>query len=170
MSCNVLETYDVLKGHKSNTHTLVQWHFDKFLLSTKKRFTLKRKFRDPFTCQTSREINVAIFYEVYCAVRIYKSNFGYITSTVKNKKGNIRSYEIKFTHQGAFEYHMSELSGFKKSDVKKYLQKTFPNNCKARVVVSTEKPVLLIYKRSTSVCNLKCFYETINSFGNVTSY
>ena len=165
-----LESYTVLKGKDLKTFDIIKWHFERFLSAIKKRLTLKRKFHDPFLVNTTREINSFVFYEAYRAVRDYVISRGFTATCEKNKKGKVLSYNITFTHLGTFIFHLSQLSGLNKTEVSNSLKKVFPNDCKANVIVSNEKPAVLTFKVTTCVCLLRCHYETMNRFNNVTSY
>ena len=43
MSFQPLETYAVLKKHKSDSYELVSWHFSEILKSINRKITLKKK-------------------------------------------------------------------------------------------------------------------------------
>ena len=111
-----------------------------------------------------------IFWEVFSAVKDFVPDFGRSASKTKDRKGKVKSYELKFYHLGTFIHHMSELSGLNKSDVKKYMKKTFSTGGKGKVIIEEEKPVVFLYNVSNNLCSMTCNFETINKFGNVTSY
>ena len=168
MSFQPLETYEVLKKHKSDSYELVSWHFSEILKSINRKITLKKKLTEPFLCTVVREIHVNIFYQIFRAIRDYKITFGTETSELRNSKKQVTSYSVKFSHFGAFRYHLGQLSGKEKEEVVTLLKKTFPTGGNGNVVVSEEKPVILTYKVSTLV--LKCHFETVNRYGHVTSF
>jgi len=165
-----LETYEVLKQKNVLVFEIVKWHFQKILSGVNKRLTLKRKFTDPFIASLSREIISNVFFEVYRAVRDFVPFYGFKTSCERNKKGKVVQYHIEFVHLGTFIHHFKELTGLPKTSIKNFIKKTFSTGCKANVVISEEKPFSLTYKLTTSVVTVRCHFETVNRFGNVTSY
>lgn len=165
-----LDTYKVLQEEKTSIYEIVNWHFVKILKLLNNRLSLKRRFKNPFLSTVSREINKEIFYRAYRAVRDFPSSIGQSCHTERNKKGTILSYNLKFSHRGTFVHHLSKLCRLSHGEVKELLKKTFPNSCKGKYIISEEKPIIITYKLSTSICVLKAHFETINKYGNVTSY
>lgn len=165
-----LDTYKVLKSHKSSTFNLVKWHFEDILKSIKRKLTLKRKYSDPFTCNVSRDIHHDTFYQVFRCIRDYVPSIAVYTEVKRNKK-KVTGYNIKFEHIGPFTFHLSQLAEELKDTVSsEFLRKTFACGSRAKVVATKDKPLVINYKCSTNVMTMICHFETKNSYGNVTSY
>jgi len=172
MSFNVksLQSYEVLKRHNNASCELIEWHFTEIAKSIKRKITLKRKFTDPFTCTVSRDIHKTIFYQAFIAVRDYETKFGTQTAVSRNKKNIVTGYSITFEHFGAFKFHLSKLCNQSKQEVANLLSKSFSCGSKGKVIVTNEKPAVITYNCTRNSLTLKCHYETVNVYGNTTSY
>ena len=146
---------------------MVKWHFIEILASIQRRITLKRKFKDPFTCVVYRDIHKNIFYQAFRAIRDYPIQFGTFTEVLRNKKNVIIGYSIKFEHLGAFKFHLKQLAD---EDTSNSLSKKFTTGSSAAVVVTPEKPATLNYKVSNSSLTIRVQYEIKNKYGVMTSY
>ena len=163
-----LQSYDCLKSHQLNTYTIIKWHFSSIIKSVNRKLTLKRKFKDPFTCTISIIIHKEIFYQAFRAVRDYYIRTGQETEIKKNKQGKITGYSLKFIHFGVFKYHLEQLSGI--GNIYSDLFKNFPSGSVAKVVVSPEKPASFDFRCSSDTLNIKIHYNVTNKYGNVTSF
>ena len=166
-----LETYEVLKSNQTSIFEIVQWHFEEIIKGINRKISLKKKYKDPFTCIVTRDIHPSTFYQVFRAIRDYKITFGTKAEVFKNKRKQVTGYSLSFTHFGALKFHLCQLTEKEKEDIEKeFLSKSFACGSRAKVVASDQKPFVITYKCSTSSLTLKCHYETTNSYGNVTSF
>ena len=167
-----LETYKVLREKDIKISTIIEWHFEEVLKSLNRKISLKRKYKDPFTCIVFRELHTETFKQVFRAVRDYKVQIGtgVKASTTSNKKKETTSYTLTFTCYGPAKYHLRQLANKTESFINKLFTKTFACGSVGKIVITEEKPLGITYKCSTSTMQLKCYYTTTNSFGNVTSF
>ena len=168
MSFRPLQSYSVLKEHKSSTYNLVKWHFETIVRSIYRKISLKRKYKDPFTCSIFNTIHKDLFYKGFQAVRDYQIQFGRSIEVIKNRKGEIVTYIVKFEHYGAFKFHLKELSGVE--NIEDLFKRTFTCGSIGKIKVSAEKPAALTYKCRTNTLHFHIHYEITNKFGNITSY
>ena len=162
------EPYKILEEHKISTFSVLNWHFQEILKSVNRKITLKQSFRHPFTVVLSATIFKELYYQGYRAVRDYPVQFGTETSTLTNKKGVLKSYEIKFTKIQSLRFHLKQLSGLEDVDV--YLKKKFPHEEKGNVIVSEEDPVVLFFKLSTNTLTITMKFQVMNQHGTICNF
>ena len=111
----------------------------------------------------TRDIHPSTFYQLFRTIRDYKITIGSKKEVFKIKKKQITGYSISFEHFRALRYHFGQLADKDKKDIEEEC------GSRAKVVASEQKPFVITYKCSTSSITLKCHYESLNSYGNVTS-
>jgi hypothetical protein len=84
----------------------------------------------------------------------------------KNKKGDTVSIEITFTHKEAFRLHLQLLTKKSKSQIQTFFKRYLRSSCAGEVVVTEEKPVVIVYKKRNENVNLYLHYEVKNRYGN----
>jgi hypothetical protein len=165
-----IETYEVLRAQKCSISTIIEWHFEEVLKSINRKISLKWKYKDPFTCTVFRELHRDTFHQAFRAVRDYKITLGVKASITKNKKKTTTSYTLLFTRDGVARYYLRHLANKSKSFINELFSKTFACGSVGKIVITEKKPLEITYKCSTSTMQLKCHYNTVNSFGNLTSF
>ena len=108
---SLLQTYEILKTKKVDIASLLEFHFTQVLNSIRRRLTPRQKFRNPWTIEVQREIFSPAFIELYRAVKDYIISFGREVTVERNSKGVLKLITIKFTHKGAFKFHLSKIAG-----------------------------------------------------------
>ena len=149
-------SYVELKKHKVDTAELLKWHFESVLDSVFRRLTTKEKFKDPWEIKVKLSVHSKVFIEFYKAVRDHCTDFGRTTAVIRDKKGNIKSYEVNFHHLQSFIRHLNLIF----DDTKRV----------ENVVCHEEKPINISYNIAKSEMTLSMTYEVINRYGNKCSY
>ena len=97
------------------------------------------------------------------AIDSYETEFGRTILKEKDRKGYIKTIEIKFNNFAAFVLHLNKISGLSKGKIRSFLKKSFKNDLSGNVVVTEAKPCSLLYKKSTETLK----YELCNIYGTV---
>lgn len=163
-----MDTYKYLENHKTQTQSLVNWHFKLILTSVRRKITLRQKYRDPFTITVTSLVHPDIFYQAFRAVRDFKTKIGFKADCERTAKGKPKLYVLTFDQLGVFKFHLCKLSNSK--SVSHFLKKEFVRGEKGTIEVSSEKPAVISYKVSTGTLTLQCSYICKNSFGYICSF
>ena len=162
-------SYVELKKYKVDTAELLKWHFESVLESIFRRLTTKEKFKDPWEIKVKLSVHSKVFIEFYKAVRDHCTDFGRTTAVIRDKKGNIKLYEVNFHHLQSFIRHLNLIFDDTKR-VEEYLQRSWDSGSHANVVCHEEKPINISYNIAKSEMTLSMTYEVINRYGNKCRY
>ena len=157
--------YEKIKAKNIGIYTLLQWHFEKTLKSIHRNITTRESLRRPWAIEVKREVQFKLFYEFFKAIDFYRTAFGRTIKVEKDKKGYIKTIEIKFIHYEAFILHIHEISALTKGEIKNYFKKSFKGEITGKVVITEDKPCFILYKKSTETMTWQLHYEICNRYG-----
>ena len=148
---------------------ILHFHISHLLECVYRRLSFRQKFKNPWLIEATERLNCKIFYEWFKAIEDYSIAFGRETEVKRDKSRlrNVKEYKVVFTHLGTFKFHISQVIGKDNLNLVR-LNKT--TGAKVNIVVSPEKPAVLVYnvkKRHVTLC---VNYELYNRYDVLCSF
>ena len=85
----------------------------------------------------------------------------------KSRLRNVKEYKVVFTHFGTFKFHISQVIGKDNLNLVKINKAT---GAKVKIVVSPEKPAVLVYNVKKGHVTLCVNYELCNRYDVLCSF
>ena len=162
-------SYEKLKRKEHSVQEILHFHISHLLECVHRRLSFRQKFKNPWLIEATERLNCKIFYEWFKAIEDYSIAFGRETEIRRDKSRlrNVKEYKVVFTHLGTFKFHISQIIGKDNLDLVKVNKTTGAN---VKIVVSSEKPAVLVYNVKKGHVTLCVNYELYNRYDVLCSF
>ena len=142
MNIREINSYEEFKEQKVQLYAIIKFHLEILLGSLNRKITFRQKFKNPWSASSSLFVQRDVFFYCYRAIRDHNISFGRTIENIKDKKGFVKSFTIKFVHLGTLKYHLSKVVN--KKNLNKIFNKAQKNGCTANIDISESKPYKLL--------------------------
>lgn len=163
---SVLEIYGALRVSDIKVVDCLAYHFKEVLKQIYKKIG-QESFRFPLSIVIKREIYYPLFFQFYKTVKDLQTSFGREIIIVNNNKNEIKEIKIIFTKLHTLKLHLKEITNSSQAEVTKYFIRSWTNGNSAKVIISTEKPAIMLFKVRSNTFLLSMSYEFKNRYGTV---
>jgi len=134
------------------------------LQKVKRRLTQRKNFKDPWTIVVFVDIHTTAYFQLYLAIKNYKTEYGRTIELTKNKKRKLTSIKITFTHLGSLKHHLKKIC---KCNINEYFERKWRNGNRAKGIVNEERPAILTFNTLKHQLQFKVSYELSNRYGTI---
>ena len=158
--------YERLSSTTVDVKPLLECAIEELLTKISRRLSIKQSLSNPWGIKVNSKIHFSIFVPSWKAIRDYSSEFGREIKVDRNRKTkSLTLIEIKFTHFGALNLHLSKAYG---GSAKSFLKKS-SNHCELSVIASEDHPVVFTFNCKKNNLTFSCKYQVKNQYGNIVS-
>ena len=138
-----------------------------YLVKVHRQFTTKPKLINPWTFTNHVFISYDVVIKWLAVLNRHSLNYYISWESVSNKKGDIKSIVVKFSHYGVLRYHLAKVLRKSKSNIDELLTKKWGDGSYVNVVCRESCPVIFEYKLSSGKFVFSGSYELYSESGQL---